>query len=224
MLILLVPALSALLSVGLCEKNFTVTSEIALDVEVKNYNGQGDDLVGQVVIGLFGDTVPVSSLNFKTLCSGYKKQNTGSKISYRNTYCHRIVKDMLLHCGDVFNTDGLGTTSIYGDTFNDENFIISHSSGGIVSYANRGTDTNGSQFFVTFGPARFLDKRHVAFGKVVKGYQYLMAMNRMGSADKADSSPKKQIKFTECAVNDVKKYELSAKDMKTDDLEGIVKL
>jgi len=220
---MLLLVLCALLGAGLCEKNFTVTSEVNLDVEVKNYNGQGDDLIGTVVIGLFGDTVPVSALNFKTLCSGYKKQNTGSKISYRNTYCHRIVKDMLLHCGDVFNTEGLGTTSIYGENFNDENFVISHSSGGVVSYANRGTDTNGSQFFITFGSARFLDKRHVAFGKVVKGYQYLMAMNRMGSADKADASPKKPIKFTECSVKDVTKYELSLKDMKTDDLEGIVK-
>jgi len=223
MFILLLPVLSTLVGIGLCDKNFTVTSEITLEIDVKNYNGQGDDLNGLVVIGIFGDTVPVSSLNFKTLCSGYKKQNTGSKLSFKGTYCHRLVKDMLLHCGDVFNLDGLGTTSIYGETFNDENFIISHSSGGIVSYANRGQDTNGSQFFISFGAARFLDKRHVAFGKVVKGYQYLQAINRMGPTDKSDSVPKRPVKFSDCSVTDVKKYELSAKDMKTDDLEGIVK-
>lgn len=211
------------MALGSCDKNFTVTTEVVLDVEVKNYNGQGDDLNGQVVIGLFGDTVPVSSLNFKTLCKGYKKPNTEDKLTYRNTYCHRIVKDMLIHCGDVFQTDGVGSTSIYGETFNDENFVISHSSGGIVSYANRGTDTNGSQFFITFGASRFLDKRHVAFGKVVKGFQYLAVINRLGAVKQTDTKPKRPVKFTECAVNEVKKYELSAKDMKTDDLEGVVK-
>ena len=61
-------------------------------------------------------------------------------------------------------------TSIYGETFNDENFVISHSSGGILSMANKGKDSNGSQFFITFGPSRFFDKRHVAFGKVLKGF------------------------------------------------------
>lgn len=221
-LLFLVSALASLfaLSTAAAKSNFTVTSEIVLEVEVKNYNGNGDDLSGDIVIGLFGDTVPVASLNFKTLCGGFKRPNIG-KVSYRNTYCHRIVKDMLLHCGDVFNTDGHGGTSIYGEQFNDENFIISHSSGGVVSMANRGKDTNGSQFFITFGPARFLDKRHVAFGKVVKGYQYLAAINRIGAVDK-DVKPKRPVRFTECSVNEVKKYDLSAKDMKKDDLEGIV--
>jgi len=218
MLVLFVSA--AILALGSCDKNFTVTSEVVLDVEVKNYNGQGDDISGQITIGLFGETVPVASLNFKTLCTGYKKPNE-AKLSYRNTYCHRLVRDMLIHCGDIFNTDGHGGTSIYGESFNDENFIISHGSGGVVSMANRGKDTNGSQFFITMGPARFLDKRHVAFGKVVKGFQYLTAINRMGPIER-DVKPKRPVRFTDCSVNEVKKYELSAKDMKTDDLEGIV--
>ncbi|XP_012936898.1 peptidyl-prolyl cis-trans isomerase H [Aplysia californica] len=247
MFLFLLSAFTTLLALGACDKNFTVTSEVVLEVEVKNYNGQGDDISGQVVIGLFGDTVPVASLNFKTLCSGFKRPssqiNAGKsrkarrqqrqvggfgdgeevKLSYKNTYCHRLVRDMLLHCGDVFGTDGHGGTSIYGESFNDENFIISHSSGGVVSMANRGKDTNASQFFITLGSARFLDKRHVAFGKVTKGYQYLMAINRMGPQDK-DVRPKRPVRFTECNVNEVKKYELSVKDMKTDDLEGIVSL
>jgi len=222
-MMLLLYTLSTLLAFGLCEKNFTVTTEVILDVETKNYNGNGDDLEGQIVIGLFGDTVPVSVLNFKNLCSGYKKADA-QKVSYRNTYCHRMVKDMLIHCGDVFGQDGTGSTSIYGESFNDENFIISHSSGGIVSYANQGTDSNGSQFFITFQKSRFLDNRHVAFGKVLKGMQYLIAINRMGETSKTDQHPKRPVKFTDCQVKEVKKYELSEKDMKTDDLEGIAKL
>ncbi|GFO14531.1 peptidyl-prolyl cis-trans isomerase [Plakobranchus ocellatus] len=205
---------------GFCDKNHTVTVEIALDVEVKNYNGNGDDINGQIVIGLFGETVPVASLNFKTLCEGFKRPNE-PKLSYRNTYCHRIVKDMLLQCGDVFGLNGAGSTSIYGETFNDENFAISHSSGGIVSMANKGKDSNGSQFFITLGPSRFFDKRHVAFGKVLKGFQYLAAINRVGASEMGEV-PRRPVRFTDCIVKNVKKYELSEKEMKTDDLQGIV--
>ncbi|RUS77459.1 hypothetical protein EGW08_014765 [Elysia chlorotica] len=205
---------------GLCEKNNTVTVEVVLELEVKNYNGLGDDIHAPIVVGLFGDTVPVAALNFKTLCDGFKRPNA-PKLTYQNTYCHRIVKDMLLQCGDVFGLNGAGSTSIYGETFNDENFIISHSSGGILSMANKGKDSNGSQFFITFGPSRFFDKRHVAFGKVLKGFQYLAAINRMGASESRET-PKRPVKFTDCTVKDVKKFELTDKDMRTDDLEGIV--
>jgi len=171
---------------------------------------------------LFGSTAPVSVLNFKTLCTGFKRPKL-EKIQYGGTTCHRIVKDMLLHCGDVFNQEGRGSTSIYGATFNDENFVISHTSGGVVSMANRGKDTNGSQFFFTLGAARFLDNKHVAFGKVTKGYQYLQAINRVGP-DSRSVKPKKPVKIVDCSVKEVKPYDLSDKDMKTDDLEGIVQL
>ncbi|CAG5127774.1 unnamed protein product [Candidula unifasciata] len=213
--------LSALLTLGTCNVNYTITAEAVLEIEVKNYNGQGDDLNGQVVIGLLGDTVPVASLNFKTICEGVKRPNQ-PLITFKNTYCHRVVRDMLIQCGDVHGLDGRGSTSIYGETFNDENFLISHSSGGIVSMANKGKDSNGSQFFITFGPSRFFDKKHVAFGKVVRGYEYLMAINRMGNLDKTQK-PRRPVKIVDCNVVEVKKYELTDKDMRTDDLEGIVK-
>ncbi|KAK0057931.1 peptidyl-prolyl cis-trans isomerase H [Biomphalaria pfeifferi] len=220
MSLLLVAVVASVLAIGQCNKNFTVTSEVVFDLEVKNYNGNGDDISGKLVIGLFGETAPVSVLNFKTLCEGYTAPSK-AKLSYRNTYCHRLVRDMLVQCGDVFGLDGRGSTSIYGEHFNDENFIISYTSGGIIGYANKGRDTNGSQFFITFGASRFFDKKHVAFGKVLKGYQYLQAINRMGPQEK-NQTPKRPIRFTDCAVNEVKKYELTEKDMKTDDLEGIV--
>merc|ERR1712200_299632 len=114
---------------------------------------------GKITVGIFGNTAPVSALNFKTLCNGFKRPKL-EKIGYKNTQCHRIVKDMLLHCGDV-------------------------------SMANRGKDTNGSQFFFTIGAARFLDKKHVAFGKVTKGFQYIMAINRVGPDARAVRPKKK---------------------------------
>jgi len=227
-------ALSALVALGSCNSNFTVTSEVVFEIDVNDYDGNGRDMEGSVTVGLFGNTAPVSVLNFKTLCSGFKRPKEGIKkgsifydmletISYGGTTCHRVVKDMLLHCGDVFNQEGRGSTSIYGATFNDENFVISHTSGGVVSMANRGKDTNGSQFFFTLGAARFLDGKHVAFGKVTKGYQYLMTVNRIGPDAKA-VRPKHDVKIVDCKVKDVKPYDLSEKDMKTDDLEGIVVL
>uniref|UniRef100_A0A0B6ZFL5 Peptidyl-prolyl cis-trans isomerase n=1 Tax=Arion vulgaris TaxID=1028688 RepID=A0A0B6ZFL5_9EUPU len=212
--------LATLLTIVSCEKNYTITSEVVFELEVKNYNGNGDSISGKLVVGLFGESVPVASLNFKTLCEGFKRPNQAS-LSYRNTCCHRIVRDMLLQCGDVFGQEGYGSTSIYGESFNDENFEISHRSGGIVSMANKGKDTNGSQFFLTFGSTRFFDKKHVAFGKVVRGYRYLAAINRMGSVERSQK-PKRPVCFTDCNVQEVDKYQLSEKDLKTDDLEGIV--
>jgi len=220
MLLTVVAALSLFLGLGACDKNYTITSEVVFEVEVKNYNGNGDDLNGKIAIGLFGDTVPVASLNFKTLCEGFKRPNQ-PQISFKNTNCHRMVRDMLLQCGDIFNLEGHGTLSIYGPQFNDENFIISHRSGGVVTMANKGKDTNGSQFIITFGPSRFLDKKHVAFGKVVRGYKYLAGINRMGVVDKTQT-PKRPVRITDCSVEDVQKYELSEKDFRKDDLEGIV--
>merc|ERR1719486_1719068 len=116
--------LSAMLALAAADSNFTVTSEVTFDIEVKDYDGLKNDLKGQITVGVFGDTAPVSVLNFKTMCSGFKRPKL-DKIGYKNTHCHRVVKDMPVHCGDVFNQEGRGSTSIYGATFNDENFIIS---------------------------------------------------------------------------------------------------
>lgn len=77
--------LSTLLALGTCNKNYTITSEVIFDIVVKNYNGRGDDINGQLVIGLFGDTVPVASLNFKTLCKGFKRPEVSSVILRRDS-------------------------------------------------------------------------------------------------------------------------------------------
>ncbi|KAK7116124.1 uncharacterized protein [Littorina saxatilis] len=209
--------LTSLVTLCYGDKNFTVTYEATLEVEVKNYNGLGDDISGKVVIGMFGDTTPITALNFKTLCEGWTRNN--QKLSFKNSFCHRMVKDMLVQCGDITTGDGTGSISIYGQRFNDENYSISHRSGGIVSMANHGKDTNGSQFFITIGPSRFLDKKHVAFGKVLKGFNILRTINRMGPG--ADfQTPRRPIRIAECTTQEVKKYELSANDMKKDDLEA----
>ncbi|KAL8595849.1 hypothetical protein ACOMHN_012267 [Nucella lapillus] len=215
---LLLLVVTSVVTLCAADKNFTVTHEVTLEFEVKNFNGEGDDLDEKVVIGIFGDTTPVTALNFNSICNGYKRKN--QHLAFKNTYCHRLVKDMLIQCGDVLVGDGTGSASIYSERFNDENFIISHSSGGIVSMANHGTDTNGSQFFILFGTSRFLDKKHVAFGKVLKGFKVLQVLNRVGPTPEVDSTvPNRSMRIVDCKAEAVKKYELSAKDMKTDDLE-----
>lgn len=115
------------------------------------------------------------------------------KYSFKNTPIHRVVRDFVIQTGDFTNGDGTGGNSfyikaisndlfsllgksIYGDKFIDENFILSHRSPGWVSMANYGKDTNGSQWFVTLVPARWLDGHHVAFGRVLSGMVRLTAL------------------------------------------------
>ena len=91
------------------------------------------------------------------------------KYAYKGSPIHRIVRDFVIQTGDFTHGDGTGGKSIYGDKFIDENFILSHRSPGWVSMANHGKDTNGSQWFITLVPARWLDGHHVAFGRVISG-------------------------------------------------------
>ncbi|XP_041365644.1 peptidyl-prolyl cis-trans isomerase slr1251-like [Gigantopelta aegis] len=197
--------------------NHTVTDEVEMTFEIKNFDGQGEDYQGTITIGLFGETAPMTVLNFKGICQGFKRGGSREKkLHYKNTYCHRLVKDMLVQCGDVTTGDGTGSRSIYGDRFNDENFIISHESAGIVSMANHGSDTNGSQFFISFTRCRYLDGRHVAFGKIVKGMDVIEQMNDMGP-DHSGAAPRHAIKLTECEIKQVEPYQLSRKFMQSDD-------
>ncbi|XP_046582179.1 peptidyl-prolyl cis-trans isomerase-like [Haliotis rubra] len=193
-----------------------ITSVATLTFEIKNWDGEGETLRGDVKIGLFGDIVPMTSLNFASICKGFKRDGK-ARLHYKNTQCHRLVKDMLIQCGDVLNQDGTGSRSIYGERFVDENFKINHASAGIVSMANHGKDSNGSQFFILFGRARYLDNNHVAFGKVLEGMDIVEDINRMGPyIDRA--VPKQKVRIADCSVEELaQKYELPEKLLFSDD-------
>lgn len=199
--------------------NYTVTNEAWFDVEIKDLDGKNDDYRGRFTIALFGETAPISVLNFVSLTKGYTPTHTKRKLSYKNSPVHRIVSDFVIQMGDITVGDGSGGTSIYGDRFNDEPFVLSHRSPGWVAMANHGKNTNGSQFFILLSRARWLDGKHIVFGKVIRGFKTVQTIGEV-KANQDSAIPENRITIVDCGLNKLEKsYELPDADLdSTDDL------
>jgi len=147
----------------------------------------GDKALGRIKMQLFSDITPKTSENFRQLCTGEKGVgNSGKPLHYKGSTFHRVIKDFMIQGGDFTAGDGTGGESIYGEKFDDENFKMTHTEGGLLSMANSGPGTNGSQFFITSRETPHLDGKHVVFGKVIEGMEIVREIEDIekGTSDK----------------------------------------
>ncbi|KAJ5153091.1 Peptidyl-prolyl cis-trans isomerase D [Penicillium canariense] len=165
-------------------------SRVFFDIQI------GDQKAGRVVFELFNDVVPKTADNFRALCTGEKGLGTqGKPLTYKGSIFHRVIKQFMIQGGDFTAFNGTGGESIYGEKFPDENFDLKHDRPFLLSMANSGPGTNGSQFFVTTVPTPHLDGKHVVFGEVINGKSIIRKIENMETeADK----PKSDVTVVDC--------------------------
>ena len=160
-----------------------MATQVFFDISIGGQNA------GRVVIELFDDT-PICKENFRALCTGEKGTGTqGKPLHFKGCVFHRIIPGFMAQGGDFTRGNGTGGESIYGNKFNDENFNRKHTGKGVLSMANAGPNTNGSQFFLCFDSFPHLDGKHTVFGAVVDGASVLDAMEAVGSQTGRTSVP-----------------------------------
>ena len=146
-----------------------------------------DAPIGRIEMELAADVVPKTAENFRQLCTGEAGESKTSKVPlhYKNSIFHRVIPNFMCQGGDFTHFNGRGGESIYGQKFRDENFKLTHAGPGVLSMANSGPHTNGSQFFITTAPASWLDSNHVVFGQVTKGLDVVEKIESYGSSSGA---------------------------------------
>lgn len=158
---------------------------------------EGGKYVGTVKFLLYNEVVPKTTENFRQLCTGEKGQGkSGKPLHYKGSKFHRVIHDFMMQGGDFTRGNGTGGESIYGEKFADENFQLKHTKLGLLSMANAGKNTNGSQFFITTAITSWLDGKHVVFGEVIGNWELIKNLGKCkcGSND----LPKAEIKISNC--------------------------
>jgi peptidylprolyl isomerase len=158
----------------------------------------GGEAIGRLVMLLYADVTPKTAANFLSLCVGDKgNASTGQPLHYKGCSFHRVIKDFMIQGGDFTRGDGTGGESIYGAKFADENFKVKHTEGGLLSMANAGPNTNGSQFFITSKATPHLDGKHTVFGRVIHGFETVFKAIET-TATGANDKPTKDVVIVDC--------------------------
>ena len=164
-------------------------SKVFFDVNI------GGEPQGRITFELFANT-PKTAENFRALCTGEKGVGKfGKPLHFKGCPFHRVIPGFMAQGGDFTAGNGTGGESIYGAKFEDENFINKHTTPGLLSMANAGKNTNGSQFFITFDQTPWLDGKHVVFGRVIDGMETVAKLQAIGSQS---GQTKKQSFIQDC--------------------------
>merc|ERR1712187_257659 len=167
---------------------------VYMEVEISNVN------IGRMIFKLYNTIVPKTAENFRCLCNGERGTGLITKmpLHFQGAKFHRVIPGFMAQGGDFELGDGRGGESIYGGKFNDEagGLALRHAKRGLLSMANSGRDTNGSQFFILFKPAHHLNGKHVVFGEIVEGHATLDAIE--GVKTQSDDRPIAPIVIARC--------------------------